>query len=252
VDAAKETELPVTIVRDGKQMTLKVTPARRPTPQTQTPMRETTTQRQSSLRKIEEALAELRDANDGESLALYFARPGIVATNVRNVKLPENMSISVTKEGDAPAKVHIKRDDKEWNVTVDKINELPEDVRRHVEALLSKVMHPMLSEWSRATVGDPRRRMSRGPGVPGAAPPVAVPQPPQAPQPPQPPQGPQPYRSQFSTPELQAYRVVPRDRDLDQKLDLILRKLDTRETSVEALQEEVKRLRKELDELRSK
>jgi membrane-associated protease RseP (regulator of RpoE activity) len=252
VEAAKETELTLEAVRDGQHLMLKVTPVKRPQPEVvgSRPVDEARAElREESIKKIEEALAELKGENGVEALALYFARPGVVATNVRDVKLPENMSISVTKEGDSPAKLHVKQDGKEWNVTVDKINELPDDVRRHVEALLGKVIHPMMSERARAIVGGTRRLSTRLPGVPGVAPPVSVPQQPQAPQPPR---ATQPYQY----PSLKAYRVVPRDgstqdKAVEEKLNQIIKKLDTRDTSLEQLQEEVQRLRKELDELRN-
>jgi hypothetical protein len=110
-------------------------------------------------------------------------------------------------------------------------------------------MHPILSERARELiVGDPKRRVAvRLPQVAGRAPATA------APQPLQPPQATQPYQPQFGTPALHAYRVKERDDSVDEKLTLIIRKLDTIESkAIEQLQEEVKRLRKELDELRDK
>jgi hypothetical protein len=51
--------------------------------------------------------------------------------------------------------------------------------------------------------------------------------------------------------QLHGYRVWNRDDGVEAKLNLILKKLETLESkSLEELHEEVKRLRKELDELR--
>jgi hypothetical protein len=56
-----------------------------------------------------------------------------------------------------------------------------------------------------------------------------------------------------TTARLHAYRVAEKDQGLEAKVDLILKKIDSLESkSLEQLQEEVKRLRKELDELRDK
>ena len=254
VEAAKETPLSIEVVRDGQRLSLKVTPAKRPQPQSagSRPVDQAADQlREKSIKKIEEALEELKGKTGGETLGLFFARAGVVATNVKDVELPKNMRIMVTKEEEGPAKIQVWGDDKEWNVTADKINELPAEVRRHVEQLLGKVMHPLLSERAKNLnlVGDPRRHGVRSPGVSGMASStyratVTAPQPPQATQ---------SYQPQFSESGLHAYRVKERDDGIEEKLSLIIRKLDTIESkAIEQLQEEVKRLRKELDELRSK
>ncbi len=256
VDEAKEQEMSIVVVREGQQMTLKVKPIKRPQqPDVLLPRpRESDASaelRRSSIQKIEEALNELKGKGPDEAVELYFARPGVVTARITEIELPKSMSISVTREGDGPAKVHVKRDDKEWNVTEDKISELPEDVRRQVESLLGKVLHPIMSERTRSLVGDPRTRYLRtqiAPATPATTAPVpysARPAPPMAIEPYSPPV--------TTTTRLHAYRVQQRDDGVEDKLRLILKKLDTLESkSLDELHEEVKRLRKELDELRSK
>jgi hypothetical protein len=94
-------------------------------------------------------------------------------------------------------------------------------------------------------VGGPDRTTVRGlPGV--AQPQVLLPKP-------LPPQAVQPPQGATTTARLHAYRVAEKDQGLEAKLDQILKKLDALESkSLEQLQDEVKRLRKELDELRDK
>ena len=244
VEAAKESELPVVLIRTGDRLTLKVTPTKRPQPQAQqaSPGEAAAPSdlRKLSLKKLEEALAELKAEGGEQQLGLYFARPAVVSARYKPAELPKNMTISVTKEGDAPAKVHVKRDDKEWTTTVDKLQELPEDVRSQVEQLLGKAVHPMLVARSRALVGGPAMTVR---SLPGVAPPQMM--------------LPKPLPSQpgpaGTTARLHAYRVAEKDQGLEAKVDLILKKIDSLESkSLEQLQEEVKRLRKELDELRDK
>lgn len=240
VEEAKETELAIVAVRDGEQLTLKVTPVKRPKPEaTQTQPVEVDAVadlRRTSINKIEEALQELKGKSDHEAIELYFARPAVVTPGRVKVELPKDTRIIVTMEGDGPAKVQVLRGDKEWNVTADRTAELPEDVRRHVEQLLGKATYPMLTYRAPAITTAPRAPLP---------PPVAGPQPgyrdPQLPQP----------VTLTGPAQLHAYRVANRGDGVDAKLNLILKKLETLESkSLDELHEEVKRLRKELDELR--
>jgi hypothetical protein len=232
VNEAKDKEMRIVIVRDGKQATLKVTPIKRPKPEA-TESRadgDASELRRLSIKKIEEALEELKGKAGNQPLGIYFARPAVVAGNDAGpVGVPNNLTVRVTKErGAGPAKIHVKRDDKEWEVTEDKLDDLPSDLRAVIQRMLGK--GPM-------TVRSPVRVQI----APQAAPRTvrvapAIPTPPVAP-------------PQVA---MHAYRVTRSD-GLEAKVDLILKKLDSLENkSLEQLQEEVKRLRKELDELRSK
>jgi PDZ domain-containing protein len=254
VEQAKDKEIRVVLFRDGKEMAVKVTPVKRPKPTTAAEAAAEAVKPEEiqklAIKKLEDALLELK-GKTGQDLGLYLARPGVVdagagASTHHAVELPKNMTISITREGDAPAKIHVKRDDKEWNTTSDKLSELPEDVRSQVEQMLSRVVHPMLSAKVRSLVV-PRMAPEPRTVAPLVSPPtvikpkttVTVPTPPTPPTP-------------STTARFRAYQVE-RGEGTEAKLDLILKKLETIENkSIEQLQDEVKRLRKELDELRSK
>src|SRR6185436_7849933 len=78
-----------------------------------------------------------------DALSLFFARPGVVAPSINVFKrndLPKNMSIRIAKEGNKPAKIYVKKDDQEWEVTDDKLGDLPEEVRPHVQQFLARPM----------------------------------------------------------------------------------------------------------------
>ncbi len=51
---------------------------------------------------------------------------------------PKNLQVRIEKNGDAPAKIVVKRDGVQWETTEDKLDKLPEDVRKHVKLLLGK------------------------------------------------------------------------------------------------------------------
>jgi PDZ domain len=50
--------------------------------------------------------------------------------------LPADLSINIYREGKNPAKITIKKGDKQWVVTENELAKLPEDIRREVEPLL--------------------------------------------------------------------------------------------------------------------
>jgi hypothetical protein len=246
VDEAKDKEMRVIILRGGKEMAVQVTPMKRPKPE----VRETQTLEagipSGAIERIEEALRELKGQGGQNPLELYFARPGVVVRHTqKGVGVPNNLTVRINKESDGkPAKIHVKKDDKEWEVTEDKLGDLPDDVRPVIERMLGKgplatmrlpqgmqgmampAMPPMTAK------GDVRYRAVPAtpvaPSAPGATP---TPQ----------------------TARLHAYRVESRGGGVEAKVDQILKKLDALDSSsIEELKKEVERLRKEVDELRKK
>jgi hypothetical protein len=234
VDEAKETELSIALLRGGKEMTLKVTPMKRPQPEAletrvvRVPVG-ASSELQAEIKKLEEALAQLKGKVGGDGLSLMFARPGVVTARAyaRSSNLPKDVSVTVTKEGEQPAKIHVKKGDQEWNVTEDKMGELPDDVRPHVHQFFGRLWAPGLKEMAeRSLVGGPKvAPYAPTPTVPAPPPPATspVPAPPTA-------------SGEARTPRAFSYRIE--SRGTDDKLDEIMK--------------ELKSLRKDLDELRGK
>ncbi|MEW4564967.1 PDZ domain-containing protein [Bremerella sp. JC770] len=52
--------------------------------------------------------------------------------------MPQNMMIRVEREGDGPAKLHIEREGKSWDVTRENIDELPEDLQEVAKRYLEQ------------------------------------------------------------------------------------------------------------------
>jgi hypothetical protein len=129
VDAAGDKPITVTLLRGGEKTTLEVTPEkRRPTQP-----------------------IEIEIGGEGglvvRNAAEYLVRPGAIlkrhATLSRILsnglgELPENLSITITKSGKQPAQIVVKRDDENWEVTEDQLDELPDDVRPHVDRMLGR------------------------------------------------------------------------------------------------------------------
>jgi membrane-associated protease RseP (regulator of RpoE activity) len=50
--------------------------------------------------------------------------------------LPGNLTITITKKGDEPAKIVVKRDGQSWEVSENELEKLPADIRPYVEQML--------------------------------------------------------------------------------------------------------------------
>jgi hypothetical protein len=140
VEASQGKEITIIILRDGKNSTIHVAPVKRPASETQ---RYKVSPFGAEIKGLEEALAKLKGKAGDDKLGLWFARPGVVAPQLKVFKpteLPKNVSVRINKEGDKPAKIHVKKDDQEWEVTEDKLGDLPEDVRVHVQQFLVRPM----------------------------------------------------------------------------------------------------------------
>jgi hypothetical protein len=168
------------------------------------------------------------------------------------VGVPNNLTVRVTKEkGDAPAKIYVKQDDKEWEVAEDKLEELPENLRHIVERMLGRSdmsFNYVLPRSPVPMVGLPTVT-TIAPPAPTAVPAI----------PPIPNVIVKRHETWSKVPQVQAYRVeeVEKVRSAKDpvvgKLDEVLARLERLESkSLERLQDEVQRLRKEVDELRSK
>jgi len=132
VDSRGE-ELTIRYLRAGKEATVAVKPAERPAryelgdwvvPEGD----------QASLQNW---LERLRPGMPPNPLAMRFFHPGMVLPP--DAGLPDDMSVTIAKQGKEPAKISVKRGEQSWEVSEDKLDELPEDVRLPVERMLGRV-----------------------------------------------------------------------------------------------------------------
>jgi membrane-associated protease RseP (regulator of RpoE activity) len=133
VDGAKDQELAVELLREGKRITIKVTPEKRP----EAPVRA----RIRSLPQDAPLRAWIEAWGDRPERVLRMAvpRPGMLLGGAQlDLSLPGDMSVTIFKQGDEPAKITVKQGDQTWEVTEDKLGDLPEKVRGQVQALLGR------------------------------------------------------------------------------------------------------------------
>ena len=178
---------------------------------------------------------------------MWFAKPAIVSPHVdfefkeettKTLKgdFPKDLSVQINKQGSEPTKIHVKRGDQEWEVTEDKLGDLPEEVRVHVQKLLGRMQSPHIAGGPRAIRVSPDGKfegeLKFSPLPPKPPVPPRVPAAPQAaPCPPAPP-------VKAATARAITARVERSDDDSSAKLDAIMKKLD--------------KLQSEIDDLRSK
>lgn len=142
VESAKEQKLSLEIVREGKRQKIDVTPAKRP-PEQMTPGFGWGMPIPAPGNPDFEAFRKwFEKMQPGQPLRFRFFQPGFVAPpGFRwqfggQTVLPEGLSIAVTKTGNEPARISVKKDGQTWEVTEKELDKLPPDIRPHVERML--------------------------------------------------------------------------------------------------------------------
>jgi membrane-associated protease RseP (regulator of RpoE activity) len=232
VASAKETELTLVVLHGGKETAIKVTPTKRPQEPNPQQVEAAESQEKEAIQKLEAALnayrAKAGTAVRERAVDLLLAKPGVVASTYayRAVEVPKNVTIRITKEGENPAKISVKRDEKEWEVTEDKLGELPDDIRGYVQQM--RVGHPttmairLAEPWTAKVSPKVTAVMPAATGSTGTSP-------------------------KYRVTEVRKADTSTADSKLDQILKIVSQKEDS---SVSALRKEVQQLRKELEELR--
>jgi len=149
VETAKEKELPIELFRSGKKQQLSITPVKRP--EEDRYARDLTAPRAGAdwdrvRRWFERARpgGRWKPQKDEEGelpWRFQFFGPGAILPPgaAVNPPLPANLSVSITKNGAEPAKIVVKRDNESWELTENDLDELPDDVRPHVERMLGPI-----------------------------------------------------------------------------------------------------------------
>lgn len=118
-------ELKIEYLRGGKPQTATVKPSPRPgaiVPQQRD---------QRSVRQWFERLGE-------GPMSMRFLHPGMVLPPGASVapSLPGDMTVTIEKHGEKPAKVTVKQGDKTWQAAEDSLDKLPEEARNYVQRML--------------------------------------------------------------------------------------------------------------------
>lgn len=141
VSKGKDKPIDLKILRLGKETAVSVTPAERPADFHQLSQQQG--QGFDPFRDQGNALRQLFQFNGGAGLPGGFRvfGPGMVFNNRMDFgKLPNGVSVSITRENDGPAQITVRKGEQTWSLSSDDaeaLQKLPEDVRQYVEGLMS-------------------------------------------------------------------------------------------------------------------
>ena len=143
VATAKNQELKLKLLRDGKPLTIAATPAERPKtlpgqvlPVPQLPG--------GPERALIDAWLKQFGVEPGQAGQVQIVRPGTAvlmgpgSRQSSRVELPDNVSIDIHREGKKPAQITVKRGSDKWEVSEGDLSKLPDDMRRFVEPLVGR------------------------------------------------------------------------------------------------------------------
>lgn len=165
VKQAGEKESDLVLVRGGERQTLQVTPSKGPRPEV-APLPEGV---DVELRSLAD---EMRKLHGEKGPAMLFLGPGILPPNVdlELGRFPGDLSVTIKKEGDQPARITVKRGDDKWEVTSEELEKLPQELRPHVERFLGgdrrlRIDRDILRGLSRQEAPDEENEQAESPAV---------------------------------------------------------------------------------------
>jgi membrane-associated protease RseP (regulator of RpoE activity) len=124
VEKSEGKEITLHLLRGGEKQTVKVTPTKR----------EKMPRAEDLPGEVRRWIELHRAGPDGWRTEV---RPGVLGLRaLAPHKLPKDMTVTITKEGESPAKIVVKQGDKTWETTEDKLKDLPEEVRKHVAPMV--------------------------------------------------------------------------------------------------------------------
>ncbi|MBA4017067.1 MAG: hypothetical protein C0483_07845 [Pirellula sp.] len=159
-----EKELKLDVIRGGKRQTIAVKPAPRPDadrvffrvprgagekePVDLGPTKDHLERMQKHLDELRDRLPEaevkrmeewLEKTRRGENepFRMQVFGPGVVMRQPLAPALPAGVNVRIEREANGPTKIHVERGDEKWDVTDKELDQLPEDLRGPIGAVLN-------------------------------------------------------------------------------------------------------------------
>jgi membrane-associated protease RseP (regulator of RpoE activity) len=140
-EQAQANALTLTLIRKGQRHTVEVTPVKRPAEppkSSATPDKEVADEwnrLQESLRLHWAPQIIERQESLPDGTKMLFVMPGFVLPDQAK-DFPKNLEVTITKKGEDPAKITVKRGDDQWEIDANSLDKLPEDIRPYVKKML--------------------------------------------------------------------------------------------------------------------
>ncbi|MDY0167221.1 MAG: PDZ domain-containing protein [Thermoguttaceae bacterium] len=139
VNQAGEGELKLEVIRGGKRREITATPA--PRPRMDRPGAFKEFPGDEDLDRLWQWFGRMGPGEEWRRpFRLHFFHPGAILPPGAELHppLPENLSVTISKKGEEPTKIVVTRDDDVWELTEQELEDLPDDVRPHVERMLGR------------------------------------------------------------------------------------------------------------------
>lgn len=173
IEAAGGKKLLLQVNRDGKQKQIAVTPEKRP--QGAAGKRPLPLPAHPDWETLNKWLQRMQPGGAlGGPMRFRFFGPGAILPPGASVRpsLPMNLTVAITRSGSEPAKIVVERDNEKWELTENDIDQLPKDIRPHVEQMLGR----MTGQWfGKPLAPKDLRQFDFAPGVPDWPKPPAMP-----------------------------------------------------------------------------
>ncbi|HZZ72216.1 MAG TPA: PDZ domain-containing protein [Pirellulales bacterium] len=162
VDGAKERELKITFLRGGKEQSVSVAPAKRPSADGTLHMLIAGPDPKTVVEGLK--WLDRQRTDDGHAQMEYRTiGPALVVPPMEKFNtLPDNMTVDIKRTGRQPAEISVKQGDEHWEVTEKELDKLPERVRGYVGPLVGRLDmfylrtdHPMMTLRLKAVPGEP-------------------------------------------------------------------------------------------------
>ena len=163
VEASQGKPFEIGLLRDGKPVTVTVNPEKRPEEMRRPSLPESSSPEMARLREIYERAYPRQDFKP--PMRLRYFHPGMVVPPGTQIHspLPENLSISIVRSGKKPAVIKVERNGEKWEVTENELDQLPEDIRPHVEQMLNGTIVGAMPEFDFMPLLGPNRNMPVSP-----------------------------------------------------------------------------------------
>jgi membrane-associated protease RseP (regulator of RpoE activity) len=141
VNDAKGKPLAIVLLREGKEQTIEVTPAKRPAAEG------------GELKDLERLFGHVEEMIEGDGkegprvFRFHAFGPGAILPPGAALPgdvliqrpLPDDMSVTISKTGKKPAQITVKQGEENWEGTEEQLEEMPAKFRPHVDRMLGRL-----------------------------------------------------------------------------------------------------------------
>lgn len=142
VEAAKKSAKPVELIRSGKRQTVEVAPGKRPK-QPQQLHNYTNPASADDWAVVQHWLEGMKTgsavAGRGRPpVSFHLVHPSAIFSGTMGAHkpMPDDLSVIISKNGDKPAQIEIRRGKDSWKVSENDLNKLPKNIRPYIARML--------------------------------------------------------------------------------------------------------------------